>query len=65
MSPLEEFQAKVEEYRTNNITALMGTIQVTSNEREDLKLMYGKLEKKDQVAALAFLNSQNVDLGIR
>ena len=63
MTPLQEFLAKVDEYATNNITALMGTIQVTSNERDDLKLMLGKLEQADQAKAREALKLKQIDLG--
>ena len=64
MTPLQQFQAKVDEYATNNIKAMMGTIEITSNEKDDLKLLYGRLEQKDQPAALEFLKAKKVDLGL-
>lgn len=64
MTPLHQFQAKVDEYATNNIKAMMGTIEITSNEKDDLKLLYGRLEQKDQPAALEFLKAKKVELGL-
>ena len=62
MSPLEEFVAKVEEYTNNSVTAFIGEVQVTSNEREDLKQMFAGLEKADQVKAIAFLEGKKVTI---
>lgn len=64
MTPLQQFEAKVVEYATNNIKAMMGTIEVTRNEKDDLKLLYGRLEKTDQQTALAFLKEKKIDLGL-
>ncbi len=35
---LKEFKEKLDEYATNNISALMGAIQITSNERADRRI---------------------------
>jgi len=59
---LKEFKEKLNEYATNNITALMGAIQITSNERADLRLMYEQLAPADQSAAEKLLKAKGVDL---
>ena len=62
MTLLEEFQAKVVEYSTNNITAMMGTVTITSNEKEDLKLMFEKLDAADRQKAVEFLKGKKIEL---
>ncbi len=59
---LKEFKEKLDEYATNNITALMGEIQITQNERRDLLLMYQELAPKDQPAADQLLKAKGVDI---
>ena len=59
---LQEFKEKLEEYATNNITALMGEIQITQNERADLMEMYQQLPTADQPAAAKLLKAKGVDL---
>ncbi len=59
---LKEFKEKLDEYATNNITALMGAIQITSNERADLMLMYRKLPAADRPAAEKLLKANGVDV---
>lgn len=59
---LKEFKEKLNEYATNNITALMGAIQITSNERADLRLMYEQLAPADRPAAEKLLKAKGVDL---
>ena len=58
---LDDFKAKVEEYSTNTETALMGYIQITSNEREDLRQRFAELAPGEREEALAFLKSHKVD----
>jgi hypothetical protein len=60
---LQEFQAQVDEYATNNITAMMSTIKVTQNERDDLKRMYALLSSADKPKAAEYLKSKGVDIG--
>jgi hypothetical protein len=59
---LKEFKEKLEEYSTNNITALMGEIQITQNERDDLMMMYRQLPSSDQAAAAKLLKAKGVDI---
>jgi len=59
---LAEFKEKLEEYATNNITALMGAIQITQNERDDLMRMYQQLPAEDRPAAAKMLKAKGVDI---
>ena len=59
---LAEFKEKLEEYATNNITALMGAIQITQNEWDDLMRMYRQLSAEDQPAAAKMLKAKGVDI---
>jgi AAA15 family ATPase/GTPase len=58
---LKHFLDQLEEFATNNISALMGTIQVTTHERETLKEIFLKLSKDEQVAARDALRAKGVD----
>ena len=58
MTLLQELEAKVVEYASNNITAMMGTIQITQNEKSDLKRFYEQLDSADRVSAAAFVKSK-------
>lgn len=60
---LQEFKDQVDEYINNNITAMVGTIKVTQNERDDLKRMYGTLSGADKPKAAEYLKSKGVDIG--
>ena len=64
MTLLQEFEAKVVEYASNNITAMMGNIQITQNEKSDLKRLYEQLDTGDRVSAAAFVKSKGFDLGL-
>ncbi len=64
MSALREFEEKLVEYANNNISALVGTIQITHNEKEDLKRRYHGLEKAEQAKAAEFAKSKGFDLGL-
>jgi hypothetical protein len=59
---LNEFKEKLNEYATNNISALMGAIQITSNERADLMLMYQQLAPADRPAAEKLLKAKGIDV---
>jgi|GEM_PF-2178906 len=59
---LKEFEEKLDEYATNNISALMGAIQITSNERADLMLMYRQLTAADRPAAEKLLKAKGLDV---
>jgi hypothetical protein len=59
---LAEFKEKLDEYATNNISALMGAIQITQNERDDLMLMYRQLSAEDKRAAAKMLKAKGVDV---
>ena len=59
---LKMFKKKLDEYATNNISALMGTIQITQNERADLMLMYRQLAPADQPKAEKMLKAKGVDI---
>lgn len=59
---LRKFKKKLDEYATNNITALMGQIQITQNERSDLMLMYRQLAPADRPAAEKLLKEKGVDV---
>ncbi len=59
---LTEFKEKLNEYATNNISALMGAIQITTNERSDLMLMYRQLAPADRPAAEKLLKAKGIDL---
>ncbi len=59
---LRKFKKKLDEYATNNISALMGAIQITSNERGDLMLMYQRLAAADRPAAEKLLKAKGVDV---
>jgi hypothetical protein len=59
---LSEFKEKLNEYATNNISALMGAIQITSNERADLLLMLKQLAQADRPAAEKLLKAKGVDI---
>lgn len=59
---LDEFKTKAEQYLTNNVTALLGQIQLTSNERAELKLDLAKLDAAAKQAAQAWLKSKSIEL---
>lgn len=59
---LRKFKKKLDEYATNNVTALMGEIQITQNERSDLMLMYRQLPAADRPAAEKLLKEKGVDV---
>jgi len=59
---LKMFKKKLDEYATNNITALMGAIQITQNERADLMLMYRQLAPADRPKAEKMLKEKGVDV---
>lgn len=58
---LNEFKQKVEQFLTNNISAMMGAIQLTSNERAELKADLGKLSADEKKAAEAFLKAKGFE----
>ena len=62
MTPIDAFLAKLAEYGTNNISALEGKIQYTFNEREDLKLQFGKLDPADRSRALEAAKARGIDV---
>ncbi len=59
---LKEFKEKLDEYATNTVTALMGEIQITQNERTDLMRMYQELAAADRPAAVKLLKAKGVDV---
>jgi hypothetical protein len=59
---LNEFKEKLEEYASNNISALMGKIQITQNERSELMLMYKQLAPTDRPAAAKLLQDKGVSV---
>lgn len=59
---LKMFKKKLDEYATNNISALMGAIQITQNERADLMLMYKQLAPADRPKAEKMLKAKGVDV---
>ncbi len=61
---LDRFREKLNDYATNNITALLGQIQITANELDDLRLAFGELSPADQTAATALLREKKVDLAM-
>lgn len=61
MSTLNSFLAKLSEYANNNISAMQGHIQITHNEREDLKLLFCKLSATDKANALKAANDKGID----
>lgn len=58
---LAAFLLKLEEYATNNISALGGAMQFTHNEREDLKTYFAKLASADRAAALEAAKARGLD----
>ena len=61
MSTLNDFLTKLEDYARNNISALQGHIQITHNEREDLKLQFAQLSQADRAQALAAAKAKGID----
>ncbi len=59
---LKEFKEKLDEYATNNVTALMGAIQITQNEKDDIMLMYQRLAATDRPAADKLLKAKGLDV---
>ncbi len=59
---LKEFEAQLQEYATNNISAFDGTVQITSVERDDLKLKFKQLSAPDQLEATRVLKVKGVDI---
>jgi hypothetical protein len=57
---LKKFKQKLNEYASNNITALMGTIQITQNERSDLMMLYNQLDPKDRLKAAKMLEEKGI-----
>ncbi len=62
MTPFDMFKATLEEFATNNVTALEGEIQVTFAERENLKLMWAKLDGDQKTQAKALAQARGVDV---
>ncbi|MFZ5444560.1 MAG: hypothetical protein ACOZQL_31495 [Myxococcota bacterium] len=58
---LYDFLWRLEEYATNNISALGGKIQFTHNEREDLKTWFVKLAAGDRPVALEAAKQRGLD----
>lgn len=58
---LYDFLWRLEEYATNNVSALGGAIQFTHNEREDLKTWFVKLTGADKAKALEAAKSRGLD----
>jgi hypothetical protein len=57
---LDEFKKKANEFLSNDVTAMLGEIKLTSNEREELKLDLAKLSAADQAAATEWLKTKGV-----
>jgi hypothetical protein len=64
MPTFNEFSDKLSEFLTNNITAMLGTIQLTSNERAELGLLLKKLNSDDQKKAQDLLSSKGIDVAV-
>lgn len=62
MTPFETFKAQLDEFATNNVTAMEGFIQVTFAERENLKLMWEKLTPADRTPALKLAQDRGIDI---
>jgi hypothetical protein len=61
MSPLDTFLSKLSEYGSNNISALEGRIQFTFNEREDLKMLFAKVDADDRPKAHEAARARGLD----
>jgi hypothetical protein len=61
MISFDAFSSKLTEYLTNNVTALMGTIQLTSNERDELMQMFSQLSAEDKKQAEALMKTKGLD----
>ncbi len=59
---LFDFEAKLKEFASNNITALEGNIQLTSNERAELQLMFKDLDAGDREKAASMLKQHGIDV---
>jgi hypothetical protein len=57
---LDEFKKKVDDFLTNKVSAMLGKIQLTSNERADLKLDFDRLDHRERQAADAYLKSKGI-----
>lgn len=57
---LDDYKKKVDQFLTNNVTAMMGAIQLTSNERTELQMDLSKLSAADQTAAIEYLKSKGI-----
>ena len=62
MTPFETFKATLQEFATNNVTAMEGFIQVTFAEAENLKLMWATLEGADKVQAKELAKGRGIDV---
>ena len=62
MAHLDTFLSKLTEYGTNNISAFEGHIQYTHNEREDLKLLFTKLEQNERPKAVDAAKAKGLDV---
>jgi hypothetical protein len=61
MNDLASFLEKLTEYASNNVTAFEGFVQITHNEREDLRLRFARLSEDDQRKALEAMRSKGID----
>lgn len=62
MESISAFLDKLTEYATNNITAFEGLVQITFNEREDLRLRYHQLSEADRATAREALKANGLDV---
>jgi len=58
---LDEFAKKLQDFATNNISAMEGHIQLTANEVSELRLEWLKLSPADRAPALELVNKYKVD----
>jgi hypothetical protein len=62
MTPFETFQTMLQEFATNNVTAMEGFIQVTFAEAENLKLLWATLDGTEKAKAKELAKARGVDV---
>ena len=62
MTPFETFKAQLQDFATNNVTALEGMIQITLAEAETLKGLWQQLPGDQQPPAKQLAKARGVDV---
>ena len=62
MTPFDSFKAQLQDFATNNVTALEGKIQITLAEAETLRGIWEQLPGDQQAAAKQVAKDRGIDV---